>query len=88
VADDEIKRFTQLYRLADKLIGEADKEDVAEAARILALDLTQDQAIYGELPADKYVSLAAVDKLTPEMAKAPGRGHGEPRGCAGKPAPT
>ncbi len=69
MADDEIERFEQLYRLADKLIAEADKEDVAEAARILALDLAQFQAKYGEFPADEYVSLAAADRLTPELAK-------------------
>ncbi len=51
MADDETDRFEQLYRLADKLIAQADKEDVAEAARILALDLAQYQAMYGELPA-------------------------------------
>ena len=35
----------------------------------LALNLAQYQAMYGELPADEYVSLAAVDSLTPELAK-------------------
>ncbi len=69
MADDEMERFEALYRLADKLIAEADKEDVAEAARILALDLAQYQARYGDLPPDEYVSLAAVDSLTPELAK-------------------
>ncbi len=31
--------------------------------------LAQYQAKYGELPADEYGSLAAVDSLTPELAK-------------------
>ena len=39
MADDQMERFEQLYRLADKLIAQADKEDVAEATRIRALDL-------------------------------------------------
>ena len=49
MAHPELNRFTQLYRLADKLIADASKEDGAEAARILALDLAQYQAKYGEL---------------------------------------
>ena len=69
MAHPELDRFAQLYRLADKLIAEASKDDVAEAARILALDLAQYKAMYGVLPADSYVSLAAVDSLTPELAK-------------------
>jgi len=65
----DLDRFEQLYRLADKLLARADREALAEAARILALDLAQYQGKYGELPADEYVSLAAVDNLTPELAK-------------------
>ncbi len=69
VSDPELERFEQLCRLADKLIADASKDDVAEAARILALDLAQCRARYGELPAAEYVSLPAVDSLTPELAK-------------------
>ena len=67
--NDEIERFKALYGLADKLIAEADKDDVAEAARILALNLAQYQAKHGELPSDEYISLRAVDSLTLELAK-------------------
>lgn len=42
-------------------------EDAAGAARIL--DLAQYQAKYRGLPADEYVSLVAVDRLPPELAK-------------------
>ena len=48
MAHSEVDRFEQIYRSADKLIAEADKEDLAEAARIPALDLAQYQARYGE----------------------------------------
>ena len=41
MARSELNRFQQLYRLADKLIAQADKQDVAKAACILALDLAQ-----------------------------------------------
>ncbi len=65
----DLDRFEQPYRLADRLIADASKEDLAEAARILALDLAQYQARYGEWPANEYVSLAAADSLTPDLAK-------------------
>ena len=48
MADEEMERFRTLYRLADKLIAQADKEDVAETARILAFDLAQYQ-VSGQL---------------------------------------
>ena len=47
----DLDRFEQLYRLADRLIGHATKDALAEAARVLPLNLAQYQAKYGELPA-------------------------------------
>ncbi len=58
MADDEMERFEQLYRLAERLIVKATKDALAEAARIPDLNLAQCQTKYGELPADEYVSLA------------------------------
>lgn len=69
MAHPDIDRFERLYRLADKLIADADKANLAKAARILSLDLAQYHVKYSELPADEYVSLAAEDHLTPELAK-------------------
>ena len=37
----DLDRFEQLYRLADRLIAEVSKDELAEAARILALNLAQ-----------------------------------------------
>lgn len=67
MAHPEVDSFTQLYRLADKLIADANKANSAEAARILAVDLAQHQAKYGELPADEYLSLAVVESPTPKL---------------------
>ncbi len=58
MADDEMERFEQFYRLAERLIVEATKDALAEAARIPDPNLAQCQTKYGELPADEYVSLA------------------------------
>ncbi len=65
----DIDRFKQFYRVADKLVRDVTKEEVAEAARILALNLTQYQARYCELSAQEYLSLGTVDSLTPELTK-------------------
>ena len=62
-------RFESLYRLADRLISDASEEDLAEAARILALNLAQYQAKLGELPAEEYLTLSSAKSLTPETAK-------------------
>jgi len=69
MAHSDLDRFEHLYRLADRLLAEAEREVLAETARILAMNLAQYQAKYGELPADEYVSLVAVDHLTPQLAK-------------------
>ena len=69
MTDSGLGCFAELCGPADALIADASKKDVAEAAPVLALDLAQYQAKYGELPADEYVSLAAVGTLTPELAK-------------------
>lgn len=56
MAHSEVDRFEQIYPSADKLI--------AEAARILVLDLAQYQARYGELPADEYASQSSRTRMT------------------------
>ncbi len=76
MAHPELDRFEQLYRLAGKLVAEADNEEVAEAARILAPELAQFQTKYRELLADEHESLAAVDRLPPGLAKTLGDSMG------------
>lgn len=42
--------FEQYYKLADMLIEQATKEQLAECARLLALNLAHYQGLYGEVP--------------------------------------
>lgn len=49
-------QFKQLYQLADQLIIEADKNTLAEAARLLAINLAHYQLTYGELPLDEVLA--------------------------------
>ena len=70
----DLDRFESLYRLADRMISDASKNELAEAARILALNLAQYQAKFGELPSEEYMALSSAETLSPETAKTLGDG--------------
>ncbi len=65
----DLDRFAQTYTLADKLISDISKEDLAEVARILAMNLAQYQKRFGELPASDYLALMKAEEITPELAE-------------------
>jgi hypothetical protein len=58
----------QYYKLADMLIEKATKEQLAECARLLALNLAHYKAKHGELALDE--TLALVDMSEPNEAQA------------------
>ena len=45
----DLSTFQQYYRLADALIENASKEQLAECARLLALNLAHYQGLYGDV---------------------------------------
>ena len=45
----DLSTFQQYYRLADVLIENASREQLAECARLLALNLAHYQGLYGEV---------------------------------------
>lgn len=49
--------FEQYYKLADMLIEQATKEQLAECARLLALNLAHYQGLYGEVPLGDTLSI-------------------------------
>lgn len=53
----------QYYRLADILIEQADKEQLAQCARLLALNLAHYQGKFGEMPLED--TLAILDATEP-----------------------
>ncbi|MCP4043371.1 MAG: hypothetical protein GY731_15680 [Gammaproteobacteria bacterium] len=66
----DLEQLTKYYSLADRLMAEASKDDLAESLQVLAMNLAQYQASFGELPARDYLSLSKMDKkLTPELAR-------------------
>lgn len=58
-----LTEFQQYYKLADALISGASKEQVAECARLLALNLAHYQGLYGEIPLS--VTLSAINANEP-----------------------
>jgi hypothetical protein len=59
----DLSSFQQYYKLADVLIEKSSKEQLAECARLLALNLAHYQGLYGEVPLDEV--LAALDTRAP-----------------------
>ena len=55
--------FEQYYKLADMLIEQATKDQLAECARLLALNLAHYQGLYGEISLDE--TLAILDATEP-----------------------
>ncbi len=45
------------YKYLDEMIAESTKEDLAECARLLALNLAQYKAKYGELPLEDHQAM-------------------------------
>lgn len=55
--DMEQVTFDQTYELAEILINRATKEQLAECARLLALNLAHHQIKHGEIPIDQTLAL-------------------------------
>ncbi|MDN5882571.1 MAG: hypothetical protein L0H75_12220 [Nitrosospira sp.] len=49
--------FDQTYELANMLIKKATKEQLAECARLLALNLAHHQLEHGEVPVDRTLAV-------------------------------
>jgi hypothetical protein len=64
----DLSRFQQYYKLADVLIEKSNKEELAECARLLALNLAHFQELYGEVPLSD--TLAMVDAPDPNDEQA------------------
>lgn len=58
----DISNFAQYYKLADQLIEKCSKEDIAETARLLALNIAHYQSKFGELPLEEQLAMINMDK--------------------------
>jgi hypothetical protein len=65
----ELSMFEHYYKLADMLIEKATKEEVAECARLLALNLAHYQARHGEIPLEETLALVEMAERNEAQAK-------------------
>lgn len=63
----DLYTFEQYYKLADQLIGKVSKDDLAECARLLALNVAHYQSKYGELPLDETLAMIGMNKPNAEQ---------------------
>lgn len=63
----DLSAFEQYYKLADLLIEQATKEQLAECARLLALNLAHYQGKFGEVPLEE--TLAMLDATEPNESQ-------------------
>lgn len=52
-----LSTFAQYDKLADMLIDKVSKDDLAECARLLALNVAHYEAKYGELPLEETLAM-------------------------------
>ncbi|MDZ7594576.1 MAG: hypothetical protein U0932_07990 [Thiobacillus sp.] len=64
----DLSDFRQYYKLADILIEQASKEQLAECARLLALNLAHYQGRFGEIPLEDTVALLDATEPNAEQA--------------------
>jgi hypothetical protein len=63
----DLTLFAQYDQLADMLIEQATKEQLAECARLLAMNLAHHQSLHGEIPLDE--TLAMIEATEPNEAQ-------------------
>ncbi len=64
-----LAEFKDYYKHLDAIITESTKADLAECARLLALNVAHYKAKYGELPLEEHQAMLEVDDIDEEMAK-------------------
>ena len=58
----DMRRFQQYLQLADQLAKAATKEDLAECARLLAINIAHYESVHGALPLDETLEMAYVEE--------------------------
>lgn len=64
----DLSTFEQYYKLADTLIEQATKEQLAECARLLALNVAHYQSRFGEVPLEETLAMLEADAPNEKQA--------------------
>jgi len=70
----DLTRFQQYKEIADQLIEIADKEQLAECARLLALNVAHYEMQYGALPLDEILATTSSGKPNDQQAELVAKG--------------
>lgn len=54
----EMEKFKRTLQLSDQVINIASKEDLAECARLLAINIAHYESVFGALPLDDTLEMA------------------------------
>jgi hypothetical protein len=65
----DLSMFAQYNKLADMLIAKASKDQIAECARLLALNLAHYQSKFGDLPLEETLAMIDADVPNDDQAK-------------------
>jgi len=57
----DLVNFQQYYNLADQLIEKSSKEEIAECAKLLALNVAHYQSKFGELPLEEKLAMLSMN---------------------------
>ncbi len=63
-----LAEFKDYYKRLDEMIAESTKADLAECARLLALNVAHYKAKYGELPLEEHQAMLEADDIDEETA--------------------
>lgn len=61
--------LSHLYNLTDQLVEKASKQELAETARLLAVNLSHYQMKYGDLPLDEQLAMTDIEKPNAEQTE-------------------
>lgn len=65
----DLSSFQQYYKLADVLIEQSSKEQLAECSRLLALNLAHYQGLYGEVPLGETLAILDASEPSDDQSK-------------------
>jgi len=64
---DNLAKLQQYLQLTDNLVELADKNELAECARLLAMDIAHYKMKYGELPLEEPFAITYAEELNDQQ---------------------
>ncbi len=63
-----LEKFKEYYKTLDQMIAQSSKEDLAECARLLALNVAHYKRQYGELPLEEHQAMLETGQIDEGLA--------------------